>query len=445
MPAPPAPHVLLVAWGFPPARGGGVYRALAISTAFAQAGARVTVLTATRDTFERYTAVDDPLESHVHPAVRVHRIPFSWPAREPDRSRWPLTRRLAPPLWWRARKQLDRVPFPEPGYGPWRRPLEAAALQVHADDPVDVVVATTNPYVDMAAADVLSRRHGVPYVLDYRDAWQLDVFTGRRTHRRGSRVDRLERRLMAGAQQVWFVNEPIRAWHAEQHPAAASRMRVVANGYDPDLAPAPRLDPPAPRAPLRFGYIGTMSRQVPLEEFREGWRRAREQEPEMAGATAHLWGHTSHYAVEHPGKDPGARTAVRGGSPPDGVVLHGPVSKTAVAQVYAGLDALLLILGTGRYVTSGKVYEYLASGLPVVSVHDPGNAASEVLRGYPLWFPVADLSPDSVARALAEAGRAARIADRATREACVAFACPFSREAQLAPRVQEILSAGSAG
>ncbi|GGK67663.1 glycosyltransferase [Ornithinimicrobium pekingense] len=446
MPSSVPAHVLFVAWGFPPARGGGVYRALAISRAFAEAGAEVTVLTAQREAFERYTAVDEALESHVHPDVRVHRIPFTWPAREPDPAQWPLARRLAPPVWWRARKQLDRVPFPEPGYGPWRRPLQEEALEVHTERPVDLVVATANPYVDLAAADVLHRRHGVPYVVDYRDAWQLDVFTGRRTHRRGSRVDRLEGRLMRAAREVWFVNEPIRAWHAEQHPAAAGSMCVVANGFDPHFAPTPRLEPPDPAVPLRFGYIGTMSRQVPLAQFRAGWSRARETAPVMAGATAHLWGHSSHYAVEHPGRT-GAGPAARepGATDEDGVVLHGAVSKTAVADVYADLDVLLLILGTGRYVTSGKVYEYLASGLPIVSVHDPGNAATDVLRGYPLWFPVRDLSPEAVAAALVEAATAARSADRATREACLEFARPFSREAQLAPRVRTLLAEVTGG
>ena len=442
-------HVLFVAWGFPPARGGGVYRALAISRAFAEAGAEVTVLTAEREAFERYTAVDEALEAHVHPDIRVHRVPFTWPARETNRAQWPLARRLAPPVWWRARKQLDRIPFPEPGYGPWRRTLEEAALGIHAARPVDLVVATANPYVSLAAADVLHRGNGVRYVVDYRDAWQLDVFTGRRTHRRGGRVDRLEARLMESAEEVWFVNERIRDWHAEAHPQAEERMRVVANGFDPAFAPAPRLDPPEPAAPLQFGYLGTMSRQVPLAQFRAGWARARELSPDVAQAVAHLWGHTSHYVVEHPGARQGRRatTAPAGAassSGRDGVVLHGPVSKTTVAEVYAGLDVLLLILGTGRYVTSGKVYEYLASGLPIVSVHDPGNAASDVLRGYPLWFPAADLSPDAIASAIADAAWAARTADPATRDACAAFARPFSREAQLAPRVRQLLAPESA-
>ena len=218
-------------------------------------------------------------------------------------------------------------------------------------------------------------------------------------------------------------------------------MHVVANGYDPEFAPAPRLDPPPSDRPLRFGYIGTMTRQVPVEEFRAGWALAAQRSPEVAAASAQLWGYSGHYAVEHPGSvpDPAGPAGPAGSGDGGGVVLRGPVSKTAVAQVYAELDVLLLILGTGRYVTSGKVYEYLASALPIVSVHDPGNAATEVLRGYPLWFPAADLSPGAVASALMEAADAARTADRATRQACADFARPWSRDAQLGPRVRALL------
>ena len=47
------PHLLYVAWGYPPCRGGGVYRALATPNAFAEAGWDVTVLTVDRETFTR--------------------------------------------------------------------------------------------------------------------------------------------------------------------------------------------------------------------------------------------------------------------------------------------------------------------------------------------------------------------------------------------------------
>ena len=105
---------------------------------------------------------------------------------------------------------------------------------------------------------------------------------------------------------------------------------------------------------------------------------------------------------------------------------------------------MLLILGAGDYVTSGKVYEYVASALPIVSVHAPGNAASEVLRDYPLWFPVPDLEPSSIAAALGAAARAARTADAETRERCREFGRQYARPLQLEPRVAQLFEMVSA-
>jgi glycosyltransferase involved in cell wall biosynthesis len=421
--------VLYVVWGFPPCRGGGVYRALATANGFAAQGYRVTVLTADRETFTRYTGADTSLEELVDPRVEVVRIPFDWPSQETDLRRWGVFRTFAPRVWRRLRKRLDVLPFPEVGYGPWRGPLEAAARRIHEADPVDLVVASANPNVDFTVADHLHTTAGVPYVMDYRDAWTLDVFDGHQVHADGSRVAKLEARLVARAREVWFVNEPIRAWHQRRYPEAAARMHVVANGYDPEFAPLPRATGRVPEQPLRFGYIGTVSSKVPLAEFAAGWRLAR-RAPVMAGAKAEIWGYLGFYST------PSAPLVqLIEDHADDGVSYAGPLPKQRVREVYETMDALLLILGSGLYVTSGKVFEYAASALPIVSVHDPRNAATDVLRDYPLWFPVADLEPETIAQALVQAAEAARHADDEVRAQCRDFAVRYSRDLQLTPRI----------
>lgn len=429
-PAGGAPHVLYVAWGFPPCRGGGVYRALATANGFARQGFRVTVLTADRETFTRFTGVDVSLESLVDPRIEIVRVPFDWPTLETDVRRWSAFRALAPKVWRKVRVRLDKLSFPEVGYGPWRKPLEAAATRIHQDNPVDLVVASANPNVDFTVADRLHRDHDIPYVMDYRDAWMLDVFDGGLLHEERSRVARLEQRLVSGARELWFVNEPIRNWHQQRYPKAAERMHVVVNGYDAEFAPVPRASARDAHQPLTFGYIGTVSNRVPLREFAAGWQLARDRSPELAGARAQIWGYLGFYSTPTP-----ALLKLFDDHAEDGLQYAGPLPKPMVREVYEGFDAALLILGKGRYVTSGKVFEYTASALPIVSVHDPNNAASDVLRDYPLWFPVPDLQPESVAKALEEAARAARTASAEVREQCRLFSEPCARDLQLLPRI----------
>lgn len=121
-----------------------------------------------------------------------------------------------------------------------------------------------------------------------------------------------------------------------------------------------------------------------------------------------------------------------------GVSYEGPVAKTEVAAAYDSVDVLLLALAGSKYVTSGKVYEYMATGKPIVSVHVPEAAASDVLRGYPLWFPCADLSPAAIREALVKAADAARIATPEDSAACRAYAAAYTREAQLEPFEREL-------
>ncbi len=422
--------MLFVVWGFPPCRGSGVYRALATANGFAENGWDVTVLTCEREVFFRYTGADPALEPLVDPRINVVRVPFAWPALDADVSHYSPFRALTPRLWAKSRVRRDVVPFPERGYGPWRGQLEQAAERIHQASPVDLTVYTANPNVTGTAAWYLHSRHAVPYVIDYRDAWSLNVFTGARVVKPNSRAGRWERRLMASAREVWFVNEPLRAWHAEVYPATGDRMHVVSNGYDAEFAPEPAGAAPDPADGLTFGYLGTVAGQVPLVPFVEGWRLARKRSDLMARSRAEFHGYLGHYQAPNPVM----QSAIESAADVD-VSYAGPVSKTRVRQVYAGFDVCLLVLGTGRYVTSGKVFEYLATGLPVVSVHDPGNAASDVLREYPLWFPIADLTPEAIADALIAASDAAVTVTAETRQAAVTYAEQFRRDRQLQPRV----------
>lgn len=421
------PHLLYTAWSFPPSRAGGVYRALATVNAFAADGWDVTVLTVPREIFESSTGVDGSLEQQLAPGVRVLRVDPGSTAHLSDLKRWSRFRARNIEMWRGFDRMRDLGRFPELTYGRWRPRLEKAASAVHAERPVDLAIGTANPNVDFTTGAYMFRRFGVPYVMDYRDAWGLDVFTGETL---GSLVPgraATERRLLAGAAEIWFVNDPIRAWHARNF-GGAERMHVVANGYDEYDVPLAVPVRPGRDEGRVFGYIGTMSDQVPIGPLVQAWRVARRRGTIAASDRLVIHGY-----VGHSGTGTAADALAEAAN--DGVIFRGPVSKSRIGETYAGFDALVLALGTGRYVTSGKVYEYAATGIPIVSVHDPGNAATDVVRDAPGWVGTRSLAPDDIADALAEtAGIAARQTPE-ERSAAQDWGAQFARRAQLAPRI----------
>lgn len=432
------PHVLYVAWGYPPSRGAGMYRALATANAFARAGWKVTVLTATRDTFERLTGSDLESEKFIDPRIRVVRIPFVPERDETNLRRWSRARLYSPRLWDYVQWQLSGRDFPEPGYGMWKRPLVATAEGIHREDPVDLTVGTANPNVDFAPGMHLRRAYGVPYVMDHRDAWHLDVHTGKHLGHRFNRSRRLEHRLVGEALEVWFVNAPIRDWYAQQHPSSAARFHVVANGFDPIFLEHEAAELPSTRSTdgLTFGYLGTIYGRVPLREILDGWRIARQESPIIARSRFVFRGRLGHYAEAD-----AEVAALLESYREDEVFYRGPVSKTQVRSVYQSFDALIFIAAHSKYVTSGKVFEYAATGLPIGAFQHPDTAATQVLQGHPRVFPVAEPTPRLVADALIALAQHTVSSGPADVERARAWSAHLSRDAQLTPRIAALHAA----
>ena len=187
-----------------------------------------------------------------------------------------------------------------------------------------------------------------------------------------------------------------------------------------------------PAAGLRFGFVGTVTDHHPHEAMWGGWRRAI-ADPALSGASAHVYGHLGFFANHR--ERIGALLPLREGI---GVSYDGPVAKADIGATYAGLDVILLMAADSRFVTSGKVFECMATGKPIVGVYSPRTAIAEPLEDYPLSFPAAELTPAGVADALVAAAHGARAARPADHEAALAHARPFRRDTLLAPFAEDL-------
>jgi glycosyltransferase involved in cell wall biosynthesis len=291
----------------------------------------------------------------------------------------------------------------------------------------------------LAAAWRLHERHAVPYAIDYRDAWSLDVVEGIEAFGRASRAGRWESRLVANALAVWTVNEPIRDFYRSRYPDQAEKVVVARNGFDSDLLLAHADEQPSPGdKPLTFGYLGTVNlRPAQLQAIVDGWTLAREREPALRDARLVFRGHMGAGIA----KAANANARIVADAAQAGVSYGGPVAKADVVGQYAAWDALVLALAGGPYVTSGKIFEYVSTGLPIVSAHQKDHAAADVLRDYPLWAPTEGLDPEHMAAAFARGARLALDAGHDERAAAREYAQQFERLWQLRPAVTALADA----
>lgn len=428
------PHVIYLAIGFPPAAKSSAYRLRETANQFCAIGWDVTVITICQEAWEREYGLDHTLSEAVDPRVQVVELPLFREDLETDIRAFSEARSLQPQQWIDERDKQEQKIFPEKKFGRWRFALEKALLRVHRERPADLLMTTCAPYVNLAATWKLWQTYRVPYAVDFRDGWSIDVINGNEAFPPDSVAGRWERRVLDHALSIWCVNDPIARFYQERYPHLADRVRVVRNGFDANSRPT-LVRRPDPADGLTFGYLGSVNfPPAQLNAVLNAWRTARQQDEVLARSRFEVRGHFGAGAM----REANAHVELLKAAAPDDVIFGGPVPKAEVGATYARWDALVLILVGGRYVTSGKVYEFMASGLPVLSAHEIEHDASNVLADYPLWTGACGFDPQRLAAAFSQAARFAIEATDEDRAKARASAERYRRGALLAPAVRHV-------
>ena len=319
------PHVLLLGMQFPPARGSGVYRIRSWANHFVRRGCDVTVLAADRDYwYERSGTVDPELERTIDPEVSVVHIAVPREHLRTDLRRMSWAHANFPRAWIRAHQAVSRRIFPEV-YASIIPPFVARGAAVHARKRVDVVFATGNPYAQYGAAYRLGRLLRRPYIVDYHDPWTMNPLTEDDAFAPDHPAFVWERRIVENAALTVTVNEPLGEWYRQRYPAAAERIRVVENGLAEEVVGEVGFAPKPAGEPIRFGYVGTVRSDLPIEEFLDGWALAR-KESELAEATMDFYGYLGFFTQN----EAAIRSRLESGV--EGVSYRGPVPQTQLGR-----------------------------------------------------------------------------------------------------------------
>lgn len=401
---------------------------------FIDQGWDVTVVTIQQKSWERDFGLDHTLSERVDPRVRIVELPLVREDLETNLRRFSESRALHPGGWAAKYREKGMKLFPEPIYGGWRPDLEKAVLRLHREKPADLVLATCVPYVTMSAALKLWEIHRVPYAIDFRDGWSVDVVDGGEAFTKDSVSGKWEGKVLENAVALWLVNDPIAEWYRDRYPDLASRIHVVRNGYDADSVPAETRKPDHETG-LVFGHLGVVTSppQI-LKAVIDGWRIARDRDPLMARSRLEIRGQIGSGAH----REANAHIELIRQAEGDGVTFGGPAPKAEVPEIFASWDVLLLMIMGGKYMTSGKVYEYMATGLPVMSAHKVEHDATTVMDGHPLWTGAAGFDTEKLANLYSTAARIAFEATDEERAEARTHAAQYAREAQMGPAVRRL-------
>jgi glycosyltransferase involved in cell wall biosynthesis len=351
-------RILYVAYFYPPSRDTGMLRSAAMVKWLRRLGHDVTVLTT--------SAYGDDGAAGVVRTADVQR----WRARRQGRDS--IGALFDSPTYSGRPHPLSKVLVPEALVAAWLPFARSKALALARIQSFDCVI-TSSPPESVHAIGMALRRRGTPWLADVRDGWTFEPLRPRYPTSAQRRLDeKLERRWLSAADAVVCVAEP--AAEDLRRRGIAEPM-LITNGWDPDATPEPGpptglLDPD--RVSLVYtGRFGSYGRDP--QGLLDGLAILARDRPDDAARLE--------LVIAGPLTDEESRLFARDVAPAR-VVHAGSLERERALALQREADALLLVAQPTRsQLLNIKVFEYLASGRPILALAagtEAGRVVAEV-------------------------------------------------------------------
>ncbi len=367
-------RVLIITYYWPPSGGSGVQRWLKFAKYLPEAGWEPVIFTPENPDFDLQ---DETLLKEISPNLEVIRFPIwepyqlfakvkkkgkSHPGRILEQQKKGFLEKVA--IWLRA-----NILVPDPRVF-WVKPSVQFLNELLKEGQFQAIITTGPPHSLHLIGQQLKQKHGILWLADFRDPWSqwefLDTLPMLTFIRR--RHEALERKVLQQADVVVTISP---TFQRDLEKLSGRKIDLITNGYDPadipqDFAPRPKA---ANRLHLVYtGIIDAIRNPLPLMQ-------ALKAEFEAAGEEV-SWtfvGKVSEPVQQQVKADPWLQRHIH---------FAGYVSHQEVFDFYANADALVLILTDTKNAKGnipGKLFEYLATGLPVLALGDPQGDSSEIL------------------------------------------------------------------
>ena len=255
----------------------------------------------------------------------------------------------------------------------------------HGRDVIDergVIFAVYPVFSDLVVGWHLSRRHGFPLVLDFRDDFSGVMSRGwRRLF--GPLYRWYEARLLQSAARVTVTTALLKRDLVARHGLDESRVSVVHNIVPRAKAGTRRADSGGSRV-VSVVYAGAISAIQRPEILLKAYRKLAASKPDLATRVqVEFFGPESPYFRLRVRQHFGEGCHFRGFLPHDELVAR---------LVEADIGFLSLADSTFAYATPTKLFEYVELGIPVLAVL-PCGAARQMIEEYDIG---AAVDPDDV-------------------------------------------------
>ena len=368
-------RLLIITYYWPPTGGSGVQRWVKFSKYLPEYGWQPVIYTPENP--ERL-AYDDSLLRDIPPEAEIIRRHISEPYNF-YRKLFGKGKQQVNPLSSNDRSFKSRLSrwlrgnlfIPDPRVG-WVRPSARYLCKYLKEHPVDAVITTGPPQSMHLIGRELKHRTGITWIADFRDPWTqmfyykhlcLSRFADKKHHR-------LEQSVLDEADAVIAVSPSVRDDFAAQ---TSTPVELITNGFDPDDFP-PQQDSGKDDGKFRIVHTGLFAADGNPLNLWDVLASRCSSNPDFA----------SRLEIRLAGKtDSQITDAIRERGLGENLVNLGYLPHEKVVEEQRNASLLILPLRQEpeyAKVLPGKIFEYLASGKPILGIGQEDGAAALILK-----------------------------------------------------------------
>lgn len=367
-------RVLIITYYWPPGAGAGVQRWLKFSKYLPLHGWEPVILTVD-PAFAQYPSLDESLLHDIPENIKIVRTParnyFRFAGR--DRSQIPSAgfasegRKSFLSYIMRFARGNFFIPDPRRGWNPYA--FREACKLIEKENITRVITSSPPHSTQLIGLKLKKKYPHIKWIADLRDPWTDIYYYKEFFHTYPARLlDRhYEKSVLRKADNIITVGDRLKIMLSSKVNTAEAKTYVVTNGYDDE--DFKNLKPSEPEI-FTISYIGTLSPAYPLKGFAEAVKKLTDSGRKIRIRFVGTISSTQ-------------KRTILENVPEEFLYFIPYVSHTEAVKHMISSSALLLIIPDhqgNRCILTGKLFEYIASGKPVLCLGPADGDAALVLE-----------------------------------------------------------------
>jgi glycosyltransferase involved in cell wall biosynthesis len=378
--------VLIITYYWPPSGGAGVQRWLKFSKYFPEFGWEPIILTVD-PAYAAYPVIDNTLQNELPETLKIFKtIALNYfSIYKKDKSNIPAAG-FATSIDNTFKGKIMRFIrgnffIPDPRRG-WNKYAFDKACEIIEAEGIKHVITTSPPHSTQLIGLKLKKKfQDIKWVSDLRDPW-TDIYYYRLFYPTliSKMIDRrYENQVLAFSDSIITVGKSLKALFSFKIPEADVKIEIITNGFDEDDFAS--IKPSNPEI-FTVTYTGTLSDVYPIEGFLDALQRINDK---MNDSRLKFIGTVSS----------GLKDLILSKILSSRVEFIPYVDHSKAIKYMADSTVLLLIIPdhqSNNSIITGKLFEYLATGKPIICLGPENGDAAEIIKetGHGMTFSYMD-------------------------------------------------------